>query len=146
MGDAMTSANRRPFGITVLVSLFAIGVCASLISAVSLSFPGSFLETVWRLNPRAREGFNHLGGWAILLMISVCIACALTVMGLWRGRLWGYWLALAMLLLNVAGDFINVISGSEPKAIVGIPVVLAIVVYLLRNRTRQYFKSTPRVY
>src|ERR1044072_5711981 len=146
MGDAMTSANRRPFGITVLVSLFAIGVCASLISAVSLSFPGSFLETVWRLNPRAREGFNHLGGWGILLMISVCIACALTVMGLWRGRLWGYWLALAMLLLNVAGDFINVISGSEPKAIVGIPVGLVLVVYLLRNRTRQYFKSTPRVY
>jgi hypothetical protein len=51
-----------------------------------------------------------------------------------------------MLLLNVAGDFINVISGSEPKAIVGIPIVLVIVVYLLRNRTRQYFKSTPRVY
>ena len=35
---------------TLLIILFVIGVVASLISVISLTFPGNFLEAVWRLN------------------------------------------------------------------------------------------------
>jgi hypothetical protein len=138
----MTSAKPRPIGITALVTLFSFGAFASFISAVSLSFPGSVLEPVWRLNPRAREGFNHMGAWSIVLMITVCVTCVFTVVGLSRGRRWGYWIALVMLVLNLAGSLINVITASEPRAIVGIPIVLLILVYLLRARTRQYFDQS----
>jgi uncharacterized membrane protein (DUF2068 family) len=132
--------KSRPFAILALIMLFAIGICASFLSAVSLAFPGSFLDPIWRLNPNARAEFNRIGDWAIVLMIGVCIACTFTTVGLWRGRRWGYWLAVVMLLVNLAGNVVNVITGAEPRAIVGVPIVLAILVYLLRNRARHHFR------
>jgi hypothetical protein len=135
-----TMSKQRPLGVIALVTLFAVGTCASLISAVSLMFPGSFLEPIWQLNPHAREGFSHIGAWAIMLMLAVCVACALTAIGLWRGCWWGYWLAVLMLLTNLAADLINVITGSERRAIAGIPVVLFILAYLLRNEFRDRFQ------
>lgn len=134
----MTKA--RPFGVVALVTLFAIGTCASFLSAVSLTFPGSFLEPIWRLNPNARTGFSSIGAWAIVLMIGVCIACTFTAVGLWRGRRWGYWLAVVMLFVNLGGSIVNVITGREARAIIGLPIVGAILVYLLRKRTRLHFK------
>ena len=135
-------SKTRPFGVKALVILFAIGAFASFISTVSLSFPGSFFEVMWRLNPRAREGFDHIGSWSIPLMAIVCLSCVLTTIGLWRGRRWGYWLALIMLVLNLAGSLINFITGSEPRAIIGIPIVLIILTYLLNQRTKEYFDES----
>jgi hypothetical protein len=138
----MDETKRLPVGIVLLIGLFTIGACASFISAVSLTFPGSFLEPIWKLNPRAREGFSQMGGWSIVLMSVVCAACISTTVGLWRGRWWGYWLALLMLMTNLAGDLINVITGTEPRAAVGIPVVLFILAYLLRYQNRDRFRRT----
>lgn len=124
----------------MLIALFAIGTCASLTSAISLLFPGSFLEPIWRANPRAHEAFSHFTGWAIVLMGIVCIACLSTVIGLWKQRWWGYWLAVLMLISNLIGDLINVISGAERRAIIGVPVALLILVYLLRRNIRDRFR------
>ena len=108
-----------------------VGTSASLLSALSLTFPGSFLEPIWLLNPHAREGFSRMGSWAIVLMAVVCIACISTAIGLWRGVIWGYWFAVVMLVLNLVGDLINGITIMERKAIAGVPVVLLILVYLI---------------
>lgn len=135
----MTKA--RPFGVIALVLLFAIGTWASFISAVSLTFPGSFLEPIWSLNPNARAGFTRIGSAAIVLMIAVCIACTFTAIGLWRGRRWGYWLAVLMLVVNLCGDVVNVITGTEPRAVIGIPIAGVIIAYLLRKRTRDHFNN-----
>jgi len=133
--------KTRPFGVIALALLFAIGTCASFISAVSLAFPGSFLEPVWRLKPNARAGFTRIGSAAIVLMIAVCVACTFTATGLWMGRRWGYWLAVVMLVMNLCGDVVNVVTGAQPRAIIGIPIAGLILVYLLRERTRSYFND-----
>jgi len=130
----MQQTKTRPFVVTVLIVLFVIGVTASLISVISLTFPGSFLEPVWKLNPRAREGFAQMGGWSILLMSVVCVTCLLTAIGLWRGLRWGYWLAALVLTVNLVGDLINVLVGTDRRAIVGIPIVLLLLTYLLKSK------------
>ncbi|MFL6276857.1 MAG: DUF2127 domain-containing protein [Blastocatellia bacterium] len=122
----------RPAGITALSIFFMFGATMSFITFVSLWFPGSFLEPMWRLNPRAREGFAHLGVAAIALMGVVCVACAAAA-GLWRGARWGYWLAVVVLAINLLGDITNVVTGTEPRAAVGIPIVIAIFVFLSRR-------------
>jgi Predicted membrane protein (DUF2127) len=137
-------SKARPIGVIALLALFAIGTCASFISAVSLTFPGSFLEPIWRLNPKAHEGFTHIGSWAIVLMIAVSIACLLTMIGLWRRRRWGYWLAVFMLVMNLGGDVLNVIIGTEPRAVIGVPVVTVILIYLMRKQTRNHFSDSGR--
>jgi len=132
----------RPFGVTALVMLFAIGTFASFISAVSLTFPGSFLEPIWRLNPNARAGFTRIGSAAIVLMIAVCIVCIFTTVGLWLGRRWGYRLAVVTIAVNLCGDVINVITGAEPRAIIGIPIAAGVLAYLLRKRTKRHFTNS----
>lgn len=137
-----TKSERRPAGITALSMFFVFGATASFVSFVSLLFPGSFLEPLWRFNPRAQEGFNHIGYWAILLMSAVFVACASAAVGLWRGARWGYRIAVALLVINMVGDILNVALGTEPRAIIGVPIVLAILAYLGTSRVRMFFKSS----
>ena len=120
--------------VTVLIVLFVFGVTASLISVISLTFPGSLLEPVWKLNPRAREGFARMGGWSILLMSLVCVTCLVTAIGLWRGFRWAYWLAVLVLTINLVGNVINVLVGTDRRALVGIPIVLLLLTYLLKSK------------
>ncbi len=137
--------HSRPLIVKVLLALFVIGGLASFLSAVSLTFPGSFPESIWRFNPHARAGFDRTGSWAIILMLVVCVACVLTTIGLWRGSRWGYWLCLIMLTANLMGDLVNVITGTEPRAVVGIPIVLFIFVLWMRRKTREYFARTENL-
>lgn len=138
-------SETRPIGITALSIFFLFGAAASFVSAASLLFPGSFLEPMWRLNPRARQGLTGMGVWAIVLMCAVCVACASAAAGLWRGARWGYRLALALLAINLLGDIVNVVLGTEPRAAVGIPVVVAILAFLMSRRVRRFFASSARV-
>lgn len=135
----MSNTRTRPLVVTILIILFVIGTIASLVAVVSLSFPGSFLESVWQVNPHAREGFARMGSWSLLLMSIVCVACLLTAIGLWRALRWGYWLAVVMLTVNLAGSVINVIVGTERRAVIGIPIAFILLFYLLRTNTREYF-------
>jgi hypothetical protein len=135
----ITKPKIRPLGITALSIFFLFGASMSFIASMSLLFPGSFLEPMWRLNPRAREGFTGIGVWAVVLMFIVCVACASTAVGLWRGSWWGYWLAVILLFINLLGDIANVILGTEPRAAVGIPIVVAILAYLMSRRMKRYF-------
>ena len=131
--------KRRPRGISALSVFFFFGALASFLSFVSLLFPGSFLEPLWRLNPRARAGFSHIGVWAIVLMGAVCVACVAAGIGLWRGARWGHRLAITLIAINLIGDLANAFTGVEPRAIVGVPIASAILLYLASNRVRLFF-------
>jgi hypothetical protein len=137
-----TESETRPLGITALSIFFAFGAVVSFLSFVSLLFPGSFLEPMWRLNPRAHEALTGMGAWAVALMCVVSAACASAAVGLWRGERWGYRLAFALLAVNLLGDVTNVLLGTEPRAVVGVPVVVAILVFLLSRRVRRFFNAS----
>jgi len=136
----MRTTNARPLVVTFLIVLFVIGIVASFISVITLAFPGTFLDAVWRVNPHAHAGFTRIGGWSVVLMSTVFVACLLTVIGLWLRLKWGYWLAMGMLAANLIGDIINVVNGTERRAIVGIPIVLLLLLFLSRRKTREYFR------
>src|SRR5438477_9450237 len=135
----MTKAEVRPIGITALSLFFLFGAGASFVSFISLLFPGSFLEPIWRLNPRARAGLGGMGVWAVILMGSVWLACALAAVGVWRGARWGYWLAVSLLAINLLGDTLNLFLRTEPGAVVGIPIALAILAFLMSRGARRFF-------
>lgn len=136
-------SDTRPGGVTALSLFFFFGAAMSFIAFVSLLFPASFLEPMWLLNPQAREGFASIGVWAIVLMCVVSVACASAAVGLWRGARWGYWLALVLLAINLLGDIINVVLRTEPRAAVGIPIVIVILVYLMSRKVRRFYRRPP---
>jgi hypothetical protein len=134
----------RPPGITGLSAFFAFGTLASGLSTVSLLTPGGVLEPIWRLNPRAHEAFAGMGTWAPFLLGTVCLACAASAYGFFAGKLWGYWLGITLLVVNLTGDLINAALGIEPRAVVGVPVVALLLWYLSSSRVRTFFRPTAR--
>jgi hypothetical protein len=134
----------RPPGVTALAVFFVFGSIVSAVSELALLFPGGTLEPMWRLNPRAHEAFLQMGFWAALLLGTVSAACGLAACGLFRGRRWGYRLAVALLLVNLGGDLVNAGLGTEPRALAGAPIVALLLVYLGSRKFRHHFAATPR--
>ena len=131
----------RPFGITALSIFFFAATGITLVAAISLLFSKRLVESIWKLNPRARIALGAIGIWAPLLFFVVTFACATGAMGLWRGARWGYWIATAILIINTLVDFINLISGTERRAIIGIPVGVLLLAYLVSQKARRFFWS-----
>jgi hypothetical protein len=117
-----------------LAVFFGFGALAAGLAAVSLAFPGSPLEPIWRLNPTGRADLGRLGAWAVLLMALVSAACAAAATGLWRGRPSGRRLAIALLVVNLAGDLFNAVVGGDLRTLVGLPIGGAMLWYLLSRR------------
>jgi uncharacterized membrane protein (DUF2068 family) len=91
------------------------------------------------VNPRAYSQLSNLGPWAAVLMFAVSISCATAAVGLWRRARWGHKLAVALIAINLVGDVANAVLGIEPRAIVGVPIALAILIYLLSKKVRESF-------
>lgn len=138
-----TAGTLRPRAITALSIFFVAGAMISLAASISLLLPDSFLEPIWRLNPRAHENLSRLGPWAVLLLSSVSMLCAAAAIGLWRGSRWGYWLAVGLILTNLLGNAINVVLRTEPRAIVGVPIAAALLAYLMvSKKVRDFFNKS----
>ncbi|MCI0415271.1 hypothetical protein L0222_21065 [bacterium] len=134
-------ADARPRRITALSIFFGAGALISFTAVLALLFPESFLQSMWRLNPRARLAFDSMGTWAVILLESVSAACAFAAVGLWSGKLWGYRLAIALLAVNLIGDIYSTASGTEPRAAIGIPIVVAILLLVTTPATRTFFHA-----
>jgi ribose/xylose/arabinose/galactoside ABC-type transport system permease subunit len=94
------SSAAEPLGVRALSVFFAFGACMSGLSLAGLLMPGSALDAIWRINPAARDAFELMGSWALMLMSVVFIACALASWGLLRRSPWGRRLAIGILSLN----------------------------------------------
>jgi hypothetical protein len=134
----------RPRAITALSIFFVAGATISLIAGISLIHPNSFLEPMWRVNPRAHENLSRLSLWAVLLLSTVSMLCAAAAIGLWRGSRWGYSLAVGLIVINLLGNVINVVLGTEPRAIVGVPIAAALLAYLIMSKKVRKFFSKSR--
>src|SRR5436190_15977224 len=135
----MTRSPARPFGITALIIFFMVGTVLSFLAGLSLLVPANFFDKMWRLNPRGHEGLLRIGYWAVVLLFTASASCAAAAVGLLRRERWGYILAIALIGINFLSDIANSVLRTEPKAIVGAPIALLIILYLLTKRVRNYF-------
>ncbi|PYS69328.1 MAG: hypothetical protein DMF69_17360 [Acidobacteria bacterium] len=135
----MTRSPARPFGITALIIFFMVGTVLSFLAGLSLLIPANFFDKMWRLNSRGHEGLLRIGYWAVVLLFAASASCAAAAVGLLRRERWGYILAIALIGINFLSDIANSVLRTEPKAIVGVPIALLIILYLLTKRVRNYF-------
>jgi len=110
-------------------------------AAVALLSPGGALEGIWRLNPQAQPALLSMGAWAIALMLAVSLACATSAAGLWSGARWGQRTAVAVLAMNLVGDAANALFRGDLRTLVGLPLAVALIAYLMSARLRPYFQS-----
>jgi hypothetical protein len=125
-------SRPRTAGTIVLTIFFAAGAFICLTVILALAFPGSFLESIWQLKPKARVEFLQIGrGLSIALMIIVGGACAFSAIGLARKAEWGRRLAVAVLSINLFGDSLNALVRHDPSTLIGIPIGALMIWYLV---------------
>jgi uncharacterized membrane protein (DUF2068 family) len=79
----------------------------------------------------------------VALLFAASVSCAVAAVGLRRGARWGHKVAVTLIAINLLSDIANVVLGTEPRAIVGVPIAFALLLYLLSNRVRKYFAAPP---
>jgi hypothetical protein len=127
--------RRRNIGTILFVIFFAAGPLICLITILALAFPGSFLESIWKLKPEARNQFQEIGRDAsIAVMAVVGAACGLAAVGLARNDEWGRRLAIGILLVNLVGDSLNTIFRHDPKTLIGLPIGGLMIWFLWKMR------------
>jgi hypothetical protein len=105
--------------------------------------PREPLESIWRLNPQAHTSFLAMGSWAIALMGVVAVACGSAAVGLWRRTRWGHRLALTLLVIDVLGNIGSTVIRGDLRTLVGVPIAVALIVYLLLPSVRRAVGATP---
>ena len=99
----------------LLTAFFAFGLTACTVTIVALVFSGGVLDGVWKLNPDAHAGFQRVGTFpSVLLMTVVGMACAAAAYGLARGLRWGRGVAIGILIVNLIGDSANALLRRDP--------------------------------
>jgi len=75
-----------------------------------------------------------MGTAAVLLMIVVCASCFAAAVGLWRLKRWGYWTAIVILAINLAGDVLNAALARDWRTLIGLPIGLTLILLLHKKR------------
>ena len=119
-----------------LAVFFAFGATMCALTLTLLFFPGSALDSLWRINPEARVALQSFGRWSFVLMLTVGTACLFAAIGLWRGTAGGTRSALTILSVNIVADLINAFLRRDYRALIGLPVSAAMIFYLVRSGDR----------
>jgi len=121
-------AKRHPW----FAAVFPFGAAMCTLTTTLLLFPGTALDSIWRLNPDAHLALQSFGNWSVLLMAIIGTGCTFAAIGLWQGARWGVRLALIILSLNIAGDLFNALVRHDYRALIGLPIGGAMIFYLAR--------------
>jgi len=133
--------DRNPIGVVLLVIFFAAGALICILVMLALAFPGSFLNSLWRLRPDARADLEEFGMWSIAIMATVGAACGLSALGLARRAEWGRHLAIGVLTVNLVGDTFNAVFRGDLRTLIGLPIGGLMIWYLMKRNPKAKFSE-----
>jgi hypothetical protein len=119
-----------------LSRFFAIATCILLGVGATLLWPGSKLEVIWKLYPARRSLLLPYACGSVPFLI-LAIVMVYASIGCFRGRIWGWRLAVAIFLVNGLSDVTQIFMGHFLEG--GIGVAAAGVIYLSRPHVRGAF-------
>ncbi len=137
------SSTRRLPGITAVGIFLFFGATMSALAGATLIWHRTPLERVWELNPRAYRLLSPHGstvGPLFLLLSTTMLAAGV---GWFRGRYWGWVLAVAIVTSQVLGDLVNLLCGDFVRGSIGSAIAGALLMYLLSSKVRSFF-ATPQ--
>jgi hypothetical protein len=130
-----------PRGINAIGVFLFFGAAMASLAGGTLSWPGTFLDRMWVLNPNAHRQLATLGKTAGILFLLLGETLALAGTGWFKHRLWGWGLAVAVIATQVLGDFVNLVRGDLLRGGVGFIIATALLFYLFRPAVRAAFNG-----
>lgn len=134
-------SHQRPGSVVVVAFSLLAATFIALATGISLVRPGTALDRLWQLNPRAHAAFAPLGRLAgALLLLLACITAA-TGIGLLRRRD-GRGFAIAIFAANGLGDLTSLLFRDRMKGAAGVFIAGVFLFLLLRPRMRSFFSRS----
>jgi len=116
---ATTVRQKLTLGITAVGIFLFFGATMAALAGTTLVFPGTILDKVWALNPRAYRQLGPAGRIAGMLFLLLSLSMAVAGTGWFRRRYWGWGLAVLILATQVLGDLVNVLRGDFVRGDIG---------------------------
>ncbi|HTS11413.1 MAG TPA: hypothetical protein VMH00_04790 [Candidatus Limnocylindrales bacterium] len=138
------STPKSPRGLTVFGIFILFAMTMACFAGITLGWPGTFLDPIWKLNPRAYAQLAPLGKMVGVPFLLLAVVAAVTAVGWFRRRRWGWWFAVIGTAVQAAGDLFNALSGRFLAGAFGVSVAGLILFYLSRPRVKSAFAARPR--
>lgn len=132
--------RTKPRGVFLIAVFFALATCILLGAGAALLFPGSALETVWRLYPARRALLMPYRSWLGPGFLALALAMACGSVGCFAHRKYGWRLAVTIFAANGLGDAVQLAMGHLLEGGIGVAAAGAILFYLFRPGVRSAFQ------
>lgn len=134
--------TRKSLGVSLIAIFFAIATSILLGVGIALLRPGSMLKVIWKLYPARRALLMPYRMWLGPGFLVLAIVMVSASVGCFRRRIWGWWLAIAIFVINGLSDAGQILIGHLLEGGIGVAVAGAILFYLSRPKVRGTFTKS----
>jgi len=125
---------------TIFGVFLVFGGVMAFLAGATLVWPGTRLDRIWILNPRAYRELAPFGKAVGIPFLLLSVALAVAAMGWFSRRLWGWRLTVTIIATQVLGDLFNVFRGHVVEGGIGAAIAGAVLLYILRANVRNIFE------
>lgn len=118
---------------------FLFGTAAACTAALTLFWPGTLVDAVWRVKPDEFLTLRSVGRPVAVGFLALASICLLTAAGCFGRRKWGWWLALGMIGVNLASDAVALVITRSFDQAIGMLIASLILFWLVQPPVRQQF-------
>jgi len=115
------------------------GALMASFAGTTLIWRGSALDRIWALNLTAYKQLAPLGRNVGILFLLLSAALAIAGVGWFKRRLWGWRLAVGIILTQALADLVNLLMGNFVRGGIGLTLAGALLFYILRPEIRTHF-------
>lgn len=131
--------TKSPRGLIVFGVFLSFGSVIASLAGTSLVLGGTALDRMWSLNPDAYKQLAPFGRMMGFPFLVLGVGLAISAVGWFNRRLWGWWSAVVIIGTQLLGDLINVWRGQLVPGAIGFAIAGAVLFYLFRRDVRAVF-------
>ena len=135
--DVRRSASRPAF---VAIGTFLLfGMAMAGLAGTTLVWPGTALDRIWTLNPKAHLQLSPRGPGVGLAFLFLAVVLGASAVGWFQKKKWGWRLAVCIIGIQVLGDLVNLTRGDYIRGVTGVVIAGALLIYLCCSPIRSLF-------
>jgi hypothetical protein len=128
-----------PAGINAIGVFWFFGAVMASYACVTLLWPGTVLDRLWKLNTSAHIDLLLMGPSIGILFLILCAALLAAGIGWTRRRAWGWTLGVILLGTQFTGDLLSAAMGEYLRGGTGVLIAGSLLFYLFRPGVKKVF-------
>ena len=133
--------KRFPRGMTAMGIFLLFGATMASLAGTTLVWRGTLLDRMWTLNPRAYKELAPFGKALGIPFLLLGSTLAVASIGWFKNRLWGWWLAVAIIATQVLGNLVNLWMAHYFEGGIGVAIAGTLLLYLFRADVKNVFMA-----